>query len=88
MEDEEYKPISPLGYIGYQLLFAIPVIGFICVLVFSIGSKNRNVKNYSRAHLIVYLFTFLIAGFFILFTIMSGVTMEEFINQYTQSQAV
>ncbi len=44
----EYKPISMWGYFGYELLFGIPVIGFIILLVFAFGgSGNINVKNFA-----------------------------------------
>lgn len=47
----EYKPISAWGYFGYQLLFAIPLVGFIMLLVFSFGgSTNINLKNYARSY--------------------------------------
>ena len=47
---EEYKPISPWGYLGYNLLFCIPLVGFILLIVFSCGgSKNINLKNYARS---------------------------------------
>ena len=32
---DEYQPISMWGYLGYEILFAIPLIGFILLLVFS-----------------------------------------------------
>lgn len=32
----EYKPISMWGYFGYQILFAIPCIGWILLLVFAL----------------------------------------------------
>ena len=31
---DEYKPISMWGYFGYEILFSIPIIGFIFILVF------------------------------------------------------
>lgn len=47
---EEYKPISMWGYFGYQLLFAIPCIGFIIMIVFALGgTKNINLKNFARS---------------------------------------
>ena len=47
---ESYKPISMWGYFGYELLFSIPVIGFIILLVFAFGgSGNINVKNFARS---------------------------------------
>ncbi len=47
---EEYRPISMWGYFGYQLLFAIPCIGFIIMIVFALGgTKNINLKNFARS---------------------------------------
>ena len=52
----EYKPISMWGYIGYNFLFCIPLIGFILMIVFSCGgSSNVNVKNYARSYLCIIL---------------------------------
>ena len=34
-DERKYKPISPLGYIGYEILYALPVIGWLCVIIFS-----------------------------------------------------
>ena len=48
---EEYKPISMWGYFGYEILFAIPIIGFILLLVFSFGgTSNKNLKNFARSY--------------------------------------
>jgi len=47
---EEYRPISMWGYFGYEILFSIPVIGFICLIVFSLGAKNVNKKNFARSY--------------------------------------
>ena len=68
---EDCKPISMWGYFGYELLFAIPLVGFILILVFSFwGTRNKNLKNFARSFfcvwiLVVVLITILIiAGFF------------------------
>ena len=52
--DEDTTPISTLGYIGYLILFHIPVAGFIVAIIFAVGAtKNVNVKNLARAILII-----------------------------------
>ena len=63
---EEYKPISMWGYFGYELLFAIPFIGFILLIVMSFAPANKNVKNFARSYfclliIIVVLFIILAA---------------------------
>lgn len=48
---EEYKPISMWGYFGYELLFSIPLVGFILLLIYSFGgTKNMNLKNFARSY--------------------------------------
>ena len=58
---DEYKPISALGYIGYNILFSIPIIGLIFIIVFAVGgTQNQNLKNYARSYVIVYVIVFVI----------------------------
>lgn len=45
----EYKPLSAWGYVGYNLLFSIPIIGFIFLVVFALDSSNINRRNYARS---------------------------------------
>ncbi len=48
---EEYRPISMWGYFGYEILFSIPLVGFILLLVFSFGgTRNKNLKNFARSY--------------------------------------
>lgn len=52
----EYKPISAWGYVGWNLLFGIPVVGFIILIILSVGgTKNKNLKNYARSFWCLYL---------------------------------
>ena len=51
----EYEPISMWGYFGYEILFSIPIIGFIFLIVFSFDSSNINRRNYARSFFIIYL---------------------------------
>lgn len=63
----EYKPISMWGYFGYQILFAIPVIGFILLIVFALGgTRNINLKNYARSY-----FCFLIILIIVILVVVS-----------------
>ena len=52
----EYKPISAWGYFGYQLLFAIPLVGLILLIIFSLGgTRNINLRNFARSYFCIYL---------------------------------
>lgn len=46
---EKYRPISAWGYFGYNLLFALPIAGFILLIVFSFDNSNINRRNYARS---------------------------------------
>ena len=45
----EYRPISMWGYFGYQLLFSLPVVGFILLIICSF-SRNINKRNFARSY--------------------------------------
>lgn len=45
----EYRPLSAWAYFGYNLLFSIPLIGFIMLIVFAFDSSNINRRNYARS---------------------------------------
>lgn len=47
---EYNKPISMWGYFGYEILFALPIIGWIILIVHAIGAKNVNVRNFARSY--------------------------------------
>lgn len=49
----EYTPISMWGYFGYQILFSIPVIGWIFIIVFALTASNQNLKNFARSQFCV-----------------------------------
>ena len=58
---DKYKPITPLGYVGYNILFSVPLIGWIFWLV-ACFDENINVRNYARSFLIPLLVALIIVG--------------------------
>ena len=61
---EQFKPISAWGYVGYTILFCIPVIGWIFWFVCLFSSKNINRRSYARSFFCHFLLCLLI--FFLL----------------------
>ncbi len=45
----QYRPLGAWAYFGYTLLFSIPIVGFICLIVFSCSSSNINRRNFARS---------------------------------------
>lgn len=63
---EGYKPISMWGYFGYEILFSIPIIGWIIVIIFALTADNRNLRNFARSQFclwIIWLIFFVVAAF-------------------------
>ena len=54
--------ISAWGYIGYSILYFIPVIGWIILFVHAGKNKNENRKNYAGAKLIAFVIFLLICA--------------------------
>jgi hypothetical protein len=50
--DKQFTPLSAWAYLGLTILFAIPVIGQICLIVFACSSKNINRRSFARAWLL------------------------------------
>lgn len=49
---KEYAAISVWTYLGYQILFWIPVIGLVSLLFLALGgTDNKNIKNFAIAYL-------------------------------------
>jgi len=59
--EEQFRPLSPWAYFGYQLLFAIPIVGLICLIIFSLSSGNINRRNFARSYFCVLIISIAIA---------------------------
>ena len=66
----DYTPISMWGYFGYELLFAIPCVGFILLLVFSFGgTKTINLRNFARSYFCLLI---IVAILILIFVVLGG----------------
>ena len=73
----EYKPISMWGYFGCELLFSIPIVGFILLIVFSFAAKNVNLKNFARSYF-CFLIIVLIILVIVFFSLLGAGLLGEF----------
>lgn len=78
---EEYTPVSAWGYFWYNILFSIPVVGFIFLLVFSLSNGNLNRRNYARSYFCALLVAAIIAIIVLLIslilTVVAGISLNE-----------
>lgn len=72
----DYTPLGAWSYFLYNLLFSIPLVGWIIALVFAVGGTNRiNLRNYARSYFCVLLIAVVLA--FIIIAIVFGVVGTE-----------
>lgn len=57
---ERYRPLSPWAYFGYDLLYAIPLIGFIFLLIHAFSDSNINRRNFARSFFCAFLIAVII----------------------------
>lgn len=67
--DDDYEPISMWGYFGYEILFSIPVVGWIILIVKAISARNVNVRNFARSY---FCFLIIVVVAFVLIMAASG----------------
>ena len=58
---ERYQPLSPWSYFWLQILFSIPVVGFIFLIVFSLSSGNINRRNFARSYFCIVVVLIIVA---------------------------
>lgn len=68
----KYRPLGAWAYFGYSILFAIPVVGFICLIIFALDGKNINRRSYARSFFCVYILSLIITGIVIATGIAGG----------------
>lgn len=79
----ENKPLSPWAYYGLQLLFSIPLVGFICLIVFSLDDGNINRRNFARSYwcsLIISLVVLIVVIVLLLITGLGATILSEIEN--------
>ena len=68
----KYRPLGAWSYFGYQLLFVIPLIGFILLIVFLLSDANINRRSFARSYFCVYLILLVIILFVLVIVGASG----------------
>ena len=67
-----FRPLGAWAYFGYGLLFAIPIVGFIFLIIFSCSSANINRRNYARSYWCVLVLAAIIFGIVLLIAAATG----------------
>ena len=83
MKNYEDSYISPWGYVGYSVLWAIPVLGWL-IWLFNCFSRKTNKRNYARSIFCAFIFAFIVWAV-LLAVIFLGVGIENFMALYDES---
>ena len=51
----ELRPLSPWAYFGYEILYALPVVGWIFLICHAIAAQNVNKRNFARSFFVIYI---------------------------------
>ena len=71
----ENRPLSGWAYFGLQLLFAVPVVGFVFLIVFSFSRGNINRRNFARSYWCALLVAVVLVVVIIVIALLAGVSM-------------
>ena len=75
--------ISPWGYLGYSLLFSIPIIGFIFALVFAFKRDYQCRRNFARYFLLCVILAFIIGiACALIMHFALGINLADWAEQY------
>ena len=75
-------PLSPWTYFGLEILYSIPIIGFIFLICHALGAENENKKNFARSYFCFVIVVGIIIG--IIFIIANASGWIEAITQAMQ----
>ncbi len=74
-------PVVGTGaFFGLEFLLALPLIGFLCSIIFSFAPKNRNLKHYARAKLIWALISLVLSVLLIIGAILLLRTVPQIVS--------
>lgn len=81
----EYTPVSAWGYVGLQLLYCIPVVGFVFLLIHTFNNTNLNRRNFARSYWCVLLLTVIFTIVFVIIALLLtliGINVGEYVYNY------
>lgn len=57
---DKYRPLGAWSYFGLSILFAIPLLGWIFLIVFACSGDNINRRSFARSYFCVYIIVIIV----------------------------
>lgn len=73
---DKYRPMGAWSYLGYNILYSIPVIGFIFLVVFALSDSNISRRSHARSYFCGLLISLIFIGIFVGIVISLGAGAE------------
>ena len=82
--NNQHRLLSPWAYVGYGLLFTLPVIGWILAIVFALNDDNLNRRNFARGYwcMVLVVVILSIVGMVMGVSIMDGFSSYQYNYRY------
>ena len=79
---QNQKLMGPWGYVGWQLLFSIPLVGFILLIVFSFDDSNLNRRNFARSYWCALLIGLILILVTVILLVVTGVGLSALADAF------
>lgn len=77
---EKFSPLRPWTYFWINVLFAVPIVGFIFLLIFTFNDSNINRRNYARSFWCIYVIVAIIFAVMLTIALISGVSISRLLS--------
>ena len=79
---EHLSPLSPWSYFGLQILYSIPIVGFIFLIIFSFKKSNINRRNFTRSYWCFLIIIGIVLLTVLIITLLSGALFARKVGYY------
>lgn len=79
---EKYRPLGAWTYFWLSVLFAVPIVGFIFLIIFSFNDSNINRRSFARSYWCAYLIVAIALAVMLIFAAILGVGLIEAIQMH------
>ena len=73
-DSDKFRPLSPWEYVGFSILFLVPIVGLLTLIVITFSDSNINRRSFARSY---WCFLFLIT---IIIVIIAGPSLYSIIS--------